>query len=77
MPDNNFFQNKQRAIEQLREMNKRAKQPNDQNKKNKISSPTQGINIEQDTLLILGLILVLANDECDNLLILALLYLLN
>ncbi len=77
MPDNNFFQNKQRAIEQLREMNKRAKQPNDQNKKNKISASAQGINIEQDTLLILDLILILANDDCDNLLILALLYLLN
>lgn len=77
MPDNSFFQNKQRAIEQLREMNKRAKQPNDQNKKNKISASAQGINIEQDTLLILDLILILANDDCDNLLILALLYLLN
>ena len=80
---NNFSQNKQRAIEQMREMNKRAKQPCSSNEnqehieKKSAQNAEFGINIPSDTLLILGLILILSNENCDKLLLLALLYILN
>ena len=79
---NNFSQNKQRAIEQMREMNKRAKQPCSSAEHQECSEkkPAQntefGINIPSDTLIILGLILILSNENCDKLLLLALLYIL-
>lgn len=78
------FQNdKQRAIDQMREMNKRA--TSDQHYTNEYNQCTQktlernlinGINIPQDALLIFGLIFILSKEKCDKLLLLALLYIL-
>ena len=78
------FQNdKQRAIEQMREMNKRA--TSDLHCTNEYNQCTQktlernfinGINIPQDALLIFGLIFILSKEKCDKLLLLALLYIL-
>lgn len=77
MADNNFFQNKQRAIEQLREMNRRAKITDNATKSKSDNDKPATFTVDNDMLLIIGLIMILANENCDKLLILALLYLLN
>lgn len=79
----NFYNDKQRAIEEILDMNKRAKTVGDvflsdsnnvcnHFEKNSISS----INIPSDALLIMGLIFILSDDNCDKMLIFALLYIL-
>lgn len=69
----NFSQDKEHAIEQLREMNRRATQPSAADSR-QIKNSQPGTNIPSDALLILGLILILSNENCDKLLLLALLY---
>ena len=76
-----FSSNIERAVDEMLDMSKRAKHAHNNRKierekpepKNSMSS----INIPSDTLLILGLILILSNENCDKLLLLAMLYILS
>ena len=83
----NFSEDKQRAIEQMLNMNKRAKSQ-DKKSQGEGSTPIytkSGADIisfsellnQPDTLLIIGLILILAQDNTDMLLLLALVYILS
>lgn len=79
----NFSDCKQRATQELLEMNKRAQQSgNTQNHQNGAASPAtqnliKSINIPSDALLVLGLVFILSNENCDKMLLLALLYILS
>ncbi len=81
----NFSHDKQRAIEQLLDMNKRALQTESFSHQNttstvhnslKSSSNNLGLPLTNDALLIIGLILILSEDCRDMWLFLALLYIL-
>ncbi len=83
----NFSAQKQRAINQINEMQKRAIRPkNEPRPIKKAPAPTQkapqnlpfltNLSLNDDTLIILGLILILSSEKSDMLLILALAYIL-
>lgn len=81
----NFSAHKQRAIEQIFEMNKKAAQPEAQPQQNTMrnmynsvkKSPNNfGVNFSNDDMLIMGLILILSEDCRDMWLFLALIYIL-
>lgn len=76
-----FSSNIERAVDEMLDMSKRAKQAQN-NRKIESEKPEpkklmSSINIPSDTLLILGLILILSNENCDKLLLLAMLYILS
>ncbi len=83
----NFSKDKQRAIEQMLDMNRRAQSQNKnfQNKSYPLVYRKSSTDInpffellnQPDTLIILGLILILAEDNTDMLLLLALVYILS
>lgn len=83
----NFGVQKQRAINQINEMQKRATPPkekpisdknyNTQLPQSQNKQPTRlSLPFNDDTLIVLGLILILQSENCDMLLILALAYIL-
>ncbi len=77
----NFSQAKQNAIEQLREMNKKADRTERNLKQNTHNPPKKSPNnfvalSSNDDMLIIGLILILTGDCQDKWLFLALLYIL-
>ncbi len=77
----NFSQAKQTAIEQLREMNKKAAKAERSPRQNGHNPPQKSPNNfitlgSNDDILIMGLILILAGDCHDKWLFLALLYIL-
>lgn len=76
----NFQSDKQRAIEELLNMNKKSSNTKSEiplcNPNIERDNIKKGINIPLDTLIILGLIIILTEEQCDTLLILALLYIL-
>lgn len=76
----NFQNDKQHAIEELLNMNKKSTYAKTDtpihNPQNELGNIKKGINIPLDTLVILGLIIILTEEQCDTLLILALLYIL-
>lgn len=76
----NFQSDKQRAIEELLNMNKKSSNTKAEvplcNPNIERGNIKKGINIPLDTLIILGLIIILTEEQCDTLLILALLYIL-
>lgn len=70
----------ERAAKEMLSMSKRAKSHADCGKKTAAlnqKNSNSSINIQSDTLLILGLILILSNENCDKLLLLAMLYILS
>lgn len=76
-----FSVNIERAVDEMLDMSKRAKQAQNnrksENEKTEPKNSMASINIPSDTLLILGLILILSNENCDKLLLLAMLYILS
>ena len=76
-----FSSNIERAVDEMLDMSKRAKQAQNnrksENEKTEPKNSMVSINIPSDTLLILGLILILSNENCDKLLLLAMLYILS
>lgn len=79
----NFYSDKQRAVEQLREMNKRASQkaakteakpPESKHNNMPFISPNFSIPLSNDDLLFIGLIMILSKDCHDTWLFLALFY---
>lgn len=80
----NFSNQKNRAINEMLNMSKRASQTIPNNCKNKpektkIQSkkiPNKNFLIANDDMLILGILLILAEDSCDLWLFLALIYIL-
>ena len=77
----NFSNRKNNAINEMLEMNKRAKKtadipPQNNTKCDKTHVPPPGFSFSADELLVLGLVLILSKDCDDNLLFLALLYIL-
>ncbi len=70
----NFSQAKQNAINQMLDMNKKARQNAPTALKNSIGGSLTSIS--NDTILILGLLLILSQDCSDMWLFLALVYLL-
>lgn len=76
-----FSSNIERAVDEMLDMSKRAKQAQNnrksENEKTEPKNSMASINIPSDTLLILGLILILSNENCDKLLLLAMLYILS
>lgn len=83
----NYSSEKQRAIEQMREMNKRATKNSDTKPQTSCTAQSQPANrdlfqnaslpLDSDTLIILALILILAGDNTDKILLLALVYILS
>lgn len=82
-----FSSQKQNAIKQMNDMQKRATLPknnpidttvNTQIAPKATTSQTIKHNflLSNDNMIILGLILILSNEKCDNLLLLALIYIL-
>ncbi len=83
----NFSKQKQNAINQMNEMKKRAAPSKEADSKPKVmpikpqisqSKPllSGGLSLSDDTLILLGLILILYSDSSDMLLLLALAYIL-
>lgn len=83
----NFSEDKQRAIEQMLNMNRRAKEQG-KSTQNEACAPLRtkssadigrfsDLLNQPDTLLIIGLILILAQENADMLLIFALVYILS
>lgn len=70
----NYSINKQRAIAEMLDMNRRAKKS--QHTRGINPFPATGFSLDSDTMVILALMLVLYNDNADMLLVFALAYIL-
>ncbi len=89
MTQNEFYEQQQRAINAMREMNKKSTNPQNGNvpplpplhKKNQPNNsmpelPFANLFKDKDTALILGLLLILYGEKADKMLLYALIYIL-
>ncbi len=77
MQNFDFNQMQQQAIRNAQEMHKRAMPPPNRNPLNSILNSLNGLFKDNDTILIMAMILLLSRDGGDKMLIMALLYIMS